>query len=63
MYMYELPRASQMALVVNNPPANAGNTIIFLVIKRNLSHLKNHFTVENLGQHSLNQGIKINRAN
>lgn len=38
------------------------NTIIFLVIERNLSHLKNHFAVENLGQHSLNQGIEINRA-
>ena len=25
MYMYELPRASQMVLVVNNPPANAGD--------------------------------------
>ena len=38
------------------------NTIIFLAIERNLSHLKNHFAVENLGQHSLNQGIEINRA-
>ena len=38
------------------------NTIIFLVIKRNLSPLNNNFTVENPGLHSLNKVFKINMA-